>query len=113
MLIRQILLSESVGKPLVIHCVKAFNELIELKKRYRPQMPWVVHGFRNNLNIACRLMQEDIYFSLGEKYQPDVLQNVPLERLLAETDESPLDIRTVIGQMAEAKMWQSPCCVIE
>lgn len=30
-LIRQILLSESVGKPLVIHCVKAFNELIELK----------------------------------------------------------------------------------
>ena len=87
----------------MIHCVKAFNELIELKNRYRPQMPWVVHGFRNNLNIACRLMQEDIYFSLGEKYQPDVLQNVPLERLLAETDESPLDIRTVIGQMAEAK----------
>ena len=32
-----------------------------------------------------------------------MLQNVPLERLLAETDESPLDIRTVIGQMAEAK----------
>ncbi|MCD8251037.1 MAG: TatD family hydrolase, partial [Phocaeicola dorei] len=47
--------------------------------------------------------QEDSYFSLGEKYQPDVLQNVPFERLLAETDESPLDIRTVIGQMAEAK----------
>lgn len=102
-LIRQILLSESVGKPLVIHCVKAFNELIELKKRYRPQMPWVVHGFRNNLNIARRLMQEGIYFSLGERYQPDVLQNVPLERLLAETDESPLDIRAVIGQMAKAK----------
>lgn len=30
--VRQILLSESVGKPLVIHCVKAFNELIELKR---------------------------------------------------------------------------------
>ena len=67
--VRQVLLSESVGKPLVIHCVKAFNELIELKKRYRPQMPWVVHGFRNNLHIACRLMQENIYFSLGERYQ--------------------------------------------
>lgn len=77
--VRQILLSESVGKPLVIHCVKAFNELIELKKKYRPQMPWVVHGFRNNLHIACRLMQENIYFSLGERYQPDVLRHVPLE----------------------------------
>lgn len=101
--IRQILLSESVEKPLVIHCVKAFNELIELKKKYRPQMPWVVHGFRNNLNIAHRLMQEDIYFSLGEKYQAAVLQDVPLERLLAETDESTWDIRTIIGQMAVAK----------
>ena len=33
----------------------------------------MVHGFRNNLNIACRLMQEDVSFSLGEKSQPDVL----------------------------------------
>ncbi len=96
-------MSESVGKPLVIHCVKAFNELIELKKKYRPQMPWVVHGFRNNLHIACRLMQENIYFSLGERYQPDVLRHVPLECLLAETDESTQDIRMVIGRMAETK----------
>lgn len=101
--VRQILLSESVGKPLVIHCVKAFNELIELKKKYRPQMPWVVHGFRNNLHIACRLMQENIYFSLGERYQPDVLRHVPLECLLAETDESTQDIRMVIGRMTETK----------
>ena len=101
--VRQVLLSESVGKPLVIHCVKAFNELIELKKKYRPRMPWVVHGFRNNLHIACRLMQENIYFSLGERYQPDVLQYVPLECLLAETDEGTQDIRRVIGRMAETK----------
>lgn len=66
-------------------------------------MPWVVHGFRNNLHIACRLMQENIYFSLGERYQPDVLRHVPLECLLAETDESTQDIRMVIGRMAETK----------
>lgn len=101
--VRQILLSESVGKPLIIHCVKAFNELVELKKKYRPQLPWVVHGFRNNLNIARRLMQEGIYFSLGERYQAEVLQEVPLDRLLAETDESTQDIRTLIGQMAVAR----------
>ena len=66
-------------------------------------VPWVVHGFRNNLHIACRLMQENIYFSLGERYQPDVLRHVPLECLLAETDESTQDIRMVIGRMAETK----------
>lgn len=101
--IRQIVLSELVGKPLVIHCVRAFNELIELKRKYRPQVPWVVHGFRNNLHTAFRLMQEGIFFSLGEKYQSDVLQHLPLERLLVETDESALDIRILIGRMAEEK----------
>lgn len=98
--VRQIMLSESVGKPLVVHCVKAFNELIELKKKHRPRMPWVVHGFRNNLHIARRLLDAGICFSLGEKYQADVLRFVPTDRLLAETDESALPVRAIIARMA-------------
>lgn len=98
---RHISLSESVRKPLLIHCVKAFNELIELKKKYRPQMPWIVHGFRNNRNVARQLMEANIYFSFGEKYQLEVLQLVPLERLLAETDESLGGIHAIIGRMAK------------
>lgn len=98
--VKQILLSESVGKPLVIHCVRAFNELVELKKKYRPRMPWVVHGFRNNWNIARRLIDEGMYLSLGEKYQAEVLQLLPLERLLAETDMSAVEIRQIISRMA-------------
>ncbi len=89
-------MSGAVGKPLIIHCVKAFNELIELKKKYRPQMPWVVHGFRNNLNIARMLLREDIRLSIGEKYQLPVLQEIPLECLLTETDESRMPVRDII-----------------
>lgn len=101
--IRHILLAEKVRKPLVIHCVKAFNELVELKRAYRPRMPWVVHGFRNNLHIARRLIEEGIFYSLGEKCQPDVLRETPPERLLAETDESTSDIRIHIARMAQAR----------
>lgn len=97
---RQILLSEEVGKPLVIHCVKAFNELVGLKKKYRPTMPWVVHGFRNNPNIARQLVHEGIYFSLGEKFQDEVLREMPAEHLLTETDESRMDIREIIARIA-------------
>lgn len=107
--VKQILLSEAVGKPLVIHCVKAFNELIELKKKYRPRMPWVVHGFRNNLNIAHRLIDEGMYLSLGEKYQAEVLQQIPLERLLAETDMSTLEIRQIISGMATERGMDIVC----
>ncbi len=100
---RQIRLSESVGKPLIIHCVKAFNELTELKKKHRPHVPWVVHGFRNNRHVAERLLREGIRISLGEKYAPDVLQCIPPEQLLAETDESTCPIRELIARMAAAK----------
>ncbi|MDO4180033.1 MAG: TatD family hydrolase [Bacteroidales bacterium] len=99
---RQIRLSEAVEKPLVIHCVRAFNELIVLKRKHKPRMPWVVHGFRNNANIGRQLLQEGIFFSLGEKYHPDVLPLLPPERLLAETDESPIPIRIIIERMAAA-----------
>lgn len=97
---RQIGLSEEVGKPLVIHCVKSFNELVELKRKFKPNMPWVVHGFRNNLNIARQLMHEGIYLSLGEKYQVPVLQEMPTDCLLTETDESPVGIRDIVAGMA-------------
>ncbi len=101
--IHQIRLSETVGKPLIIHCVKAFNEVIRLKKEMKPQQPWIVHGFRNNLNIARQLMNEGIYLSLGEKYQEEVLMNIPLHRLLVETDESTLPIRDIIARMADVR----------
>lgn len=98
--IRHILLSETVRKPLVIHCVKAFNELVVLKRRYRPSMPWIVHGFRNNLHIARLLIHEEIYVSLGEKYQKEVLLHLPPTRLLTETDESNCPIEKVIAHVA-------------
>ncbi len=101
--IRQIQLSETVRKPLIIHCVKAFNEIIRLKKEMKPKQPWIVHGFRNNLNIARQLMNEGIYLSLGENYQTDILMNVPLERLLVETDESKTSIEKIIVRMSDVR----------
>ena len=100
---KQILLAEAMGKPLIIHCVKAFNELVELKRKFRPNVPWVVHGFRNNVNIARMLLREDIRLSIGEKYQLPVLQEIPLEYLLTETDESRMPVRDIIKSIAEVR----------
>ena len=43
---KEALLAEAYSIPLVIHCVKAFNELILLKKEIKPLQPWIIHGFR-------------------------------------------------------------------
>ena len=47
----QIRLAESVSKPVLIHCVRAFNEVIAVKKRLNPTVPLVIHGFNKNVNV--------------------------------------------------------------
>lgn len=81
-------LSEQIKKPLIIHSVRTSNELISLKRRYKPSVPWIIHGFRGNKNIALQLVEQDFYLSFGEKYQEEALLNVPISRILLETDES-------------------------
>ena len=44
----QIKLSEDLSKPLLIHCVKAYQELIAIKKELKPKQPWIIHGYRGN-----------------------------------------------------------------
>lgn len=100
---RQILLSEKVGKPLLIHCVKAFNEVILLKRRYRPAQPWIVHGFRNKAALARQLVDEGFFISFGVRFQPESVRAVPMDRLYVETDESEADIHEVIAAVQNIK----------
>ena len=51
---KQIALAEQYQKPLVLHLVAAFDELIEIKKRLKISVPIIIHGFsKNPLSINC------------------------------------------------------------
>ena len=67
---RHIALSEQVCKPLVLHCVRASNELCRLRRVLRPRMPWVVHGFRGYARVASQLLDAGFYLSYGERFNP-------------------------------------------
>lgn len=83
---RQARLAEQLDKPLIIHCVGAYNRLIELKRALRPAVPWIVHGFRGKPQLAADLAKHGFYISLGTKHNPAVPAAVPADRLLHETD---------------------------
>ena len=93
-------LSEAVGKPLIIHCVRAWGELLALHRQCKPGQAWVVHGFRGNRRVAEMLLAEGLYLSFGERYQADALRAVPDGRLFAETDESALPIGLIAENLA-------------
>ncbi len=85
---RMIALSERLGKPLILHVVKAFGPVMELHKTLRPRQPWIVHGFRGKPELARQLVREGMYLSFGERYNEESLRVTPPEFVLQESDES-------------------------
>jgi TatD DNase family protein len=100
---QQIKLSEACGKPLIIHAVKSESELLALRKRIAPAQPWIIHGFRGKRQQAEQLLRHGLYISFNDRFQPEALLSVPLERLFLETDDSPLPIHHLCNRIAELR----------
>ena len=90
LLLGHIALSEKLAKPLILHIVRAYNEIIQLRHNLNPTQPWIIHGFRGKPQLARQLLDNGFYISLGEHYNPETARIVPPGRLLIETDESTL-----------------------
>ena len=88
---KQIQLAEMYQKPLVLHLVAAFDELIAIKKRWNISVPIVIHGFSKNQQVAKQLIDNGFYLSFG-KYllrNPElesVFQSIPNDKFFLETD---------------------------
>jgi TatD DNase family protein len=83
----------AVGKPLIIHCVRAQEDIIAAHKRLRPQGAWVIHGFNKKPAVADLLLKADIYLSFGAAIMPSgspaavALKQTPDHRFFLETDD--------------------------
>lgn len=87
----QIALAEKYKKPLVLHLVAAYQELIEIKNRLQVSVSIILHGFSKNEQVAKQLIDNGCYLSFG-KYllrNPElknVFQSVPNDKFFLETD---------------------------
>lgn len=97
---RHVELSEELRKPLVVHSVKTLDVVLGLRRDLSPAMPWAIHGFRGKPGAVEMLARAGIYMSFGENFNPEALNAVPQELLLAETDESTLDIEDIISRLS-------------
>lgn len=107
MLAVQIDLAEQLNKPVILHCVKAFDELIALKKKLKPSVPMIVHGFNKKHEMGQQLMAQGFYLSFGAA----VLKSDEIAKVLKEidqpffleTDDSNIDIVELYERVAEIK----------
>lgn len=97
---KQLFLALLLQKPLIIHCVKSYGEILHYKKTLRPDNPWIIHGFRGGKELARQLTDNGIYLSFGEYYQEETLQTTPLDRLFLETDNGETEIQRLYERAA-------------
>lgn len=106
-LIQQIKLAEELQKPLIVHCVKAFDELIALKQRLKVKVPMVIHGFNKNEELGRQLLAKGFLLSFGATVLKEssnlakLIENT--DNFFLETDDSELSIGEIYSAVAEIK----------
>lgn len=88
---KQLEIVKQTNKPIVLHCVAAYDEVIAIKKDMKIDNPMIIHGFSKNEQVAQSLLKNGFYLSFG-KYllrNPDlekVFNFAPENQILLETD---------------------------
>lgn len=102
----QLCMARERGLPVVLHCVKAFEEVMRCLAACEPRAV-IFHGFIGSPEQARQALAKGYYLSFGERTfrSPktlEALRRTPLRQLFLETDESPTPICTVYTRTAEA-----------
>jgi len=101
----QVTIAEANMKPVIIHCVRAWDELLAVQKKLKPKTPWMIHGFRGNMELATQLLSKGMHLSFWFDFvirpeSADLLRSLPRDRIFLETDGADVDIRTIYEKVA-------------
>ena len=103
---RQIEFANEISKPLIIHCVKRFSQLLQFRKIAK--VPMIVHGFNKRKTIGDDLLKNGFCLSFGKSVLynvnlQDFLKDFPTEKLYLETDSSNFEIKELYQKVADLK----------
>lgn len=90
---QQIEIADFFNKPIIIHCIGAYYELIAIKKKLKTNISFVIHGFNKNAQVMKDLLDNGFYLSLGTALNQtgspllQLVKDIPSTRLLLETDD--------------------------
>ena len=106
---QQIQIANQLEKPLIIHCVRAFEELKVLLKQEKCNVPVVIHGFNKKVAVAWKMLAEGYYLSFGaallngQSAASSVFSCIPAAKFLLETDDAGCSIRDIYNAAAKIR----------
>jgi TatD DNase family protein len=94
---QQVDLANELHKPLIIHCVRAHNEVLKLLKDKNNKVPVIFHGYNKNREIAETILRQGHYLSFGadllKEHVSAVFQSIPMDRIFLESDDQEIIIQ--------------------
>ncbi len=101
----QLQLACDQGLPVVLHCVRAFGEVMRCLAERMPRAV-IFHGFIGSAQQAREALGRGCWLSFGERSfrsprTVEAMRMTPLERLFFETDDSPTPIEAIYARGAE------------
>jgi TatD DNase family protein len=86
-------LADRIRKPVILHCVRSWSEMLSVRKLRQTDLPWIFHGFSGKPETADQLTRKGCYISFGKALlKPNAVigtmfRNIPLEYVFFETDD--------------------------
>lgn len=102
--LRHILWANEIRKPIIIHCVRRFPEVLRFRKYAETAL--VIHGFNKKKTVAEALLSEGFYLSFGNALLhalslQEIFREMPHDRFFLETDDADVDIEEIYQKAAE------------
>ncbi|WP_312769358.1 TatD family hydrolase [Epilithonimonas sp.] len=97
--------AEEIKKPIIIHCIRRFSQILHFKKA---KVPLIIHGFNKKENIAKELLKAGFYLSFGKAALDNLslqklIEDIPMQRLFLETDNADFDIIELYEKVSEIR----------
>lgn len=103
----QLQVAERLQKPVVIHCVRAFNKVMQSLRGHHLAAV-IFHGFIGSKEQAEEALKQGYYLSFGARTARspktiEALRATPLDRLFVETDDAPTPIEEIYTTIASLR----------
>ena len=108
--IKQINFANEHKKPISIHNREAFEDCLKILKEHRPEYSGVMHCYSGSVELLKDVLNLGLYIGLdgpltftNAKTPKEVCEEVPLDKLLVETDSPYLSPHPLRGTVNEPK----------
>jgi len=101
--------AEELGKPLVIHAVRTRQEMMRLRKKRQPSVPWIIHGCRGAVPRLREWADAGFLLSFGDALlradepMEEFFRSLPDDVILMETDESDVPLEVLYSVAAACR----------